>query len=351
MAKAPRVVVQKDDLHKFVSDLFKAAGTSSTDAQTIAEVLVWANLRGVDSHGVVRIPRYLELFESGEAKAVPAMHIERPRPGAIFIEADGAPGPVALVRAMQEAIAAARKNGVALANVRGTVHTGAIGYYTGLAANTDMVGLGIVAGIPNMAYFGGRTGGVATSPLAIAVPSSRGPHVLLDMATAAIALGKINQHKIEGIPLPEGVALSKEGEPTTDAGRAAIPLPMGGAKGAGMSLMFEFFASVLGGAPIMTSYHAKYKPDRRHRQNATLIAVDIGAFTDLNTFKSNVDATLAVLKDLPRAEGVNEIQYPGERGAKVFASRMKGGIPIPAVTWDALKKDASRASVAMPAVA
>jgi LDH2 family malate/lactate/ureidoglycolate dehydrogenase len=351
MSKAPRVVVQKDDLQKFVSEIFKAAGTSSVDAHTIAEVLVWANLRGVDSHGVVRIPRYLELFESGEAKPVPAMRVEHTRPGAILVNADGAPGPVALVRAMQEAVVAARRNGIALANVRGTVHTGAIGYYAGLAADAGMVGLGIVAGIPNMAYYGGRTGGVATSPLAIAVPSSNGPHVLLDMATAAIALGKINQHKIQGIPLPDGAALTKEGEPTTDASRAAIPLPMGGAKGAGMSLMFELLSSVLAGAPIMSSYHAKDKPDRRHRQNASMIAIDVAAYTDLAMFKSNVDATLAVLKDLPRADGVTEIQYPGERGAKAYASRLKGGIPIPAVTWEALRKDASRAGIAMPAAA
>jgi LDH2 family malate/lactate/ureidoglycolate dehydrogenase len=351
MAKTPRVVVQKDDLHRLVSDIFKAAGTNSVDAEIIADVLVWANLRGVDSHGVVRIPRYLELFESGEAKAAAAMQVKRLRPGAISVDADGAPGPVALVRAMREAISAARGSGIACANVRGTVHTGAIGYYAALAADAGMVGIGIVAGIPNMACHGGRTGGVATSPLAIAVPSATGPHVLLDMATAAIALGKINQHKIQGIPLPEGAALTKEGEPTTDASRAAIPLPMAGAKGAGMSLMFEFLSSVLAGSPIMASYHAKDKPDRRHRQNATMIAVDVDAFTDLSAFKSNVDATLAVLKDLPRAEGVDEIQYPGERGAKAYALRLKAGIPIPGVTWDALKKDAARVGVAVPAAA
>jgi len=351
MSKAPRVVVQKDELHKFVSEIFKAAGTSVDDANTIAEVLLWANLRGVDSHGVVRIPRYLELFESGEAKPSPSMRIVHTRPGTIAIDADGAPGPVALVRAMREAIAVARTNGIAFANVRGTVHTGAIGYYAALAADAGMVGLGIVAGIPNMAYYGGRTGGVATSPLAIAVPSASGPHVLLDMATAAIALGKINQHKIQGIPLPEGAALTKDGVPTTDAANAAIPLPMGGAKGAGLSLMFEFLSSVLSGNPIMASYHAKDRPNRKHRQNASMIAVDIAAFTELAAFKDNVDATLGVLKDLPRADGVDELQYPGERGAKAYASRSKGGIPIPAATWEALKKDALRAGIAMPTAA
>jgi LDH2 family malate/lactate/ureidoglycolate dehydrogenase len=171
------------------------------------------------------------------------------------------------------------------------------------------------------------------------------------MATAATALGKINQHKIQGIPLPEGAALTKEGAPTTDASLATIPLPMAGAKGAGMSLMFELLSSVLGGNPIMSSYHAKDGANRRHRQNASVIAVDVTAFTELPAFKANVDATLGALKNLPRADGVDELQYPGERGAKAYASREKSGIPIPPVTWEALKKDAQRLGVGLPTAA
>src|SRR5262245_52098819 len=116
MPKAPRVVPQ-DALHRTVTRIFAAAGCSDEHAGVCADVLVWANLRGVDSHGVVRVPRYIEMFKSGEAKARPAIKIQNPRSAALIIDADSAPGPVALRSAMDAAIKAARNSGVAWAAV------------------------------------------------------------------------------------------------------------------------------------------------------------------------------------------------------------------------------------------
>ena len=192
MAK-PRVRVDADDLRSLVASVFAAAGMSDEDAATTADPFVWANLRGVDSHGVSRVARYLELFDKRAANPRPSIRIDHPRPAVLLVDADRAPGPLALTRAMQETIAVARKTGVAWATVRGTTLTGAIGYYTSLAAREAMVGVGIVAGMPNMAYQGARGAAVATSPLSIAVPSGRHADLLLDMATAVIALGKIAQ--------------------------------------------------------------------------------------------------------------------------------------------------------------
>src|SRR5262245_14434263 len=123
MAKAARVV-PREELSKTVTRIFMAAGCSDEHAAVVADVLLWANLRGVDSHGVVRVPRYIEMFKSGEAKARPAIKVARPRPAVLVVDADGAPGPVALQSAMAAAIDAARTCGVAWAAVRGTVHTG-----------------------------------------------------------------------------------------------------------------------------------------------------------------------------------------------------------------------------------
>ena len=335
MAKAARVV-SRDSLNKTVTRIFTAAGCSDDHAAVVADVLVWANLRGVDSHGVVRVPRYIELFKSGEAKARPAIKIHHPRSAALVIDADGAPGPVALQSAMAEAIAAARESGVAWAAVRGTVHTGAIGYYAELAAKQGMIGVGIVAGVPNMAYHGARGAAVATSPLAIAVPSRTRGTILLDMATATIALGKIAQHKIQGLPLPEGAALDSEGLPTTDPANAVTPLPMGGAKGSGMSLMFELMTSVLISNPIVAPFHAKAPGGRKHRQNAAMLAIDVATFGDLDAFRSTVDATVGAIKAMPAAGENAEVLLPGERGAQTFERRNREGIPIPPKTWEAL---------------
>jgi LDH2 family malate/lactate/ureidoglycolate dehydrogenase len=347
MNKPEKVRIPAPALHAMVCGMFEKLGTPKADAATVADVLVWANLRGVDSHGISRIPRYVELFESGEAKASANMKVAYPRSSVITIEADGAPGPVAMHRAAKEAIATAGKSGVAWAAVRGTVHTGAIGYYASQVAEAGMIGLGLIAGVPNMAYAGSNVAGVATSPIAIAVPHSQGI-VLLDMATAVIALGKIAQYRLSGTALQPGMALTGDGAPTVDPARAEIPLPVGGAKGAGLSLMIEFLTSVLVGNPIVAEFHSGSPQGQRHRQNGVIIAVDIHAFGALQTFKTSIDAALGAIKALPRAEGVTEILYPGERGSRTFEERTRRGIPVGAGPWQKLCKDAQKLGVEIP---
>lgn len=344
-----RVRVSAPELEQLVTNIFVAHDMREEDASLLARVLVWANLRGIDSHGVSRALRYVELCEKGDANARPQIRVEWPRPATLVVEADRAPGPVALNAAMEAAIDTARKTGVAWAAVRATTLTGAIGYYTSLAAEAGMIGIGIVAGMPNMAYSGARGAAVATSPLSIAVPAARQPTVLLDMATAVIALGKITQLKNQGKELPEGVAVTKEGEPTTDPELASVPLPLGGAKGSGMSLTFELLTSVLTGNAIVSAFHGGAPEGKRHRQNAALLALDVAAFTPPDEFRRSVDETLDALKALPRMGDDEEIRYPGERGAATEAERRMSGIPLPKRVWDSLLAEAEKLSVDVPA--
>ncbi len=339
-----RVRLAADDLRSLATGVLTAAGLSADDAKVVANAFIWANLRGVDSHGVSRLPRYLELFEKGEANARPSIRIKHVREAAIVVDADRAPGPLALTLAMSEAISAARTTGVAWAAVRGTVHTGAIGYYASMAATEGMVGIGIVAGVPNMGYEGARGVGVATSPLAIAVPAAKHPDFVLDMATATIALGKIAQYKARGELLPEGAAVTAEGMPTVDPAEAKIPLPVGGAKGSGMSLAFELLASGLAGNPIVSEFHAGKKG---HRQNATLIAVDVSAFLRLDDFKAIVDDTIDAVTALP-ASGDAPVVTPGARGAATLAERTSDGVPLPPKIWNEIIEAAERLGVPVP---
>jgi ureidoglycolate dehydrogenase (NAD+) len=330
------VTISPDRLRGVIRTLFTRAGVSEANAATAADAFVWAESRGVGSHGVARVPRYLELFASGEANAQPDIKVSHPRPGVVTVDADRAPGAVALTLAMDAAIAAARTNGVAWASVRKTVHTGAIGFYVERAAKADMVAIGLVAGMPNMGYVGAKGAAVATSPIAIAVPSAKHGVVLLDMATATIALGRIAEYKRKGQALPEGAALDKEGRPTTDPNVAAIPTPMSGAKGSGLSLMIEMLTGLLAGASILIPFHGGAPGGRKHRQNAALIVADISAFTDVATFKAEVDATLEALKGLPKDEGVEAILFPGERGARTAAAR-GAGIPLGPKLWGEIR--------------
>lgn len=345
------VTVSPSVLEAFIRDVFVAAGVSAADAATAAPVFVWANLRGVDSHGLARVPRYAELFESGEANARPNITVSSDRPGVIVMDADRAPGPVALTRAADLAIERAREQGVALVAVRGTVHTGAIGYYTSRIADAGLVGLGMVAGMPNMAYEGAAGASVATSPLAIAVPGTgKHPTVVLDMATAVIALGKIAEYKRAGKPLPGGAATTADGTPTTDPELAKIPLPVGGAKGSGLSLMFELLTSVLVAAPILTGFHGAAEGGKQHRQNATFIAIDPAAVGSAAEFAASVDATIETIHALPTAEGFDRVIVPGQRGAEVFEKRSASGIPIGEKLWAEMVETAVKLGVPVPSI-
>lgn len=189
---------------------------------------------------------------------------------------------------------------------------------------------------------------MATSPLAIAVPGTgERPVVLLDMASSLIALGKIAEYKRKGMTLPEGAATTADGTPTTDPELAKIPTPLGGAKGSGLSLMFELLTSVLVAAPILTPYHAGHK---KHRQNATLIAVDPAAFGSPEEFAANVDATIETIHALPRADGVERILVPGERSAGTAEQRRADGIPVGDKLWAEMVDVATRLGVTVPEV-
>ena len=342
------VVIPAGELGEFVTALLGTAVPNPDHARTISEVLLWASLRGVDSHGVARVPRYLELLDSGEANATPEMTFSAGPSGVTVLDADRAPGPVALTAAAEEAVRRARAVGIGAVGVRRTVHTGAIGYYTSRIADQGLVGIAFVAGMPNMSYPGVTGAAVATSPLSIAVPASGSPAVLLDMATAGIALGKIAQYRNAGKTLPDGVAATADGTPTTDPALAKMPLPLGGAKGAGMSLVFELITSVLVGAPIVSSFHSDDPQGRVHRQNALIVALDPAAFGDPAAFTTQVSSTLAALQGLPKADPDTEIRYPGENSAAIADSRAAKGIPVGPKVWGELEVAAGKLGVALP---
>jgi LDH2 family malate/lactate/ureidoglycolate dehydrogenase len=344
-ARGSKVLISADDLRTLTAGIFESRGVSPVDAAAVADSLVWANLRGVDSHGVSRVPRYVELFDKGVSVPDATVTVERPRAAVAIVDAHAALGPVAMNRGADEAVAGARDCGIGWASVRGTVYTGSIGYYTSRAAAAGMAAVGVVAGMPNMAYAGARGAAVATSPLSVAVPAGRHELVLLDMATSVIALGRIAEFKAAGKQLPPGAAVTADGEPTTDPALASLPLPLGGAKGSGMSLVFELLASGLAANPIVPGYHSG---DRRHRQNAFILAVDVSAFTDPAEFAATVDDTVDAIKALPAAAGTAEVLVPGERGHRSERERRATGIPLGPKVWRELSGIATSLDVSVP---
>jgi LDH2 family malate/lactate/ureidoglycolate dehydrogenase len=342
--KSGAAVVQAEALRRFVRDVFVRMGMSEAHAATVAEVVVWANLRGVDSHGVARIPRYVEWIEAGVVNPKPGIKVAIETAASVLIDADRAAGPVAMTAAMEAATRKARDAGVGLALVRATTHTAALGYYTQSAAREGMAAVALAGSVPNMAYHGALAAGVSTSPISIAVPGgSRGP-VVLDMATGIVSLGRLVQARRSGQPIPEGWALDSDGRPTTDPQQAEIPLPMAGPKGSGLALMIELLTGVLVSNPILAETVGKPAKGRRHRQNGLALAIDVSRYGDTPAFGREVDRLVAAVKALPRDPGM-EILMPGERGARMFEQRSREGISVPPATRDELNTLARRLGV------
>ena len=341
--------VRAADLEAFVTAVFAAAGTSAEDAATIAEVLVWANLRGIDSHGVLRVPGYVGRIGSGEFNPRPDIAVLADLPAATVIDVDRAFGPVGMSRGMDIAVAKAREAGIGVCVVRRVTHMAAIGWFALRAVRQDMIGLVFGSSKPNMAYHGARARGVATSPIAIAVPGMDREPILLDMATSTGSMGRVMLARDSGTALEPGVALTEDGEPTTDASAARFLTPLGGAKGAGLSLMFECLTGVLVGNPLIAAALGP-EGDWRHSQNGFALAIDIAAFTEPARYRRDIDALVDALKALPPARGNDEVRVPGERGGRVMAERMETGVPLPAGTWSRLAEVAAGLGVAMPAV-
>jgi ureidoglycolate dehydrogenase (NAD+) len=336
------------ELLRFCTDLFVAKGMRADGAATLAEVLVWANLRGVDSHGAVRIPSYLDQIRKGEFDPKAQPTLRELLPATFMLDCAKAAGPVSMIAAAAHAIAIADKYGVGVGLVCDTAHTGAIGRYAHWVAERGYAALAMVAGPLFMAYHGAKVTSLATSPIAIGIPGpqDRDP-LVLDMATSVTAAGRIRQAAAEGKPIPEGAAIDAQGNPTTDAAKAATLLPLGGPKGSGLSLMFECLTGVLASMPIITTLAGLTGP-KLPLSNAILIVVNIANFRPLADFRRDVGLLVEVVKGLPRREGFDELMLPGERGGREAELRRRNGIPLPAKLWRELGDIAQSLGIAPP---
>ena len=339
----PRIAHQ--ELTELVTQTFTKAGTPQAHAEIVSNHLVASNLAGHDSHGVMRIIQYVAAIGSGEIDPQARPSTLSDSPSGASLAGNRAFGQVAGYDCMSLAIEKAREMGVAAVTVSNCYHSGQIGTYAEQAAEAGMIGIHMGTSNPNMVYHGARVGGVATSPMAISVPRGDGKIISLDMATAIAGVGKLMAHKATNTPLGEGWALDGDGNPTTDPQKAEVPTPLGGPKGSGLSLMFECITSLMVGPSLIGRWVTGEA--QVHKQNVVLVAVDIGAFIDLDDYKAEADYLVGALKDLPRADGVDEIFMPGERGDAMYEQRLRDGIPVPAKVWADIGKVAERFGVEM----
>jgi len=337
-----------DKLQTFMQQVFERVGMSPEDAKIEAEVLVWANLRGVDSHGVLRIEWYLELIDKGVMNIRPNIRLEKETPATFIMDADHALGPVVTTQAMRLAMQKAKNVGIGWGMIRNTTHQGAMGYYALMAAQEGFAGIAIVNGPPSMAPFGAAAMGVHNTPIAICVPGRNRPPLLLDIAMSVAAGGKLRLAKDRNTPIPIEWTLDKNGKPTTDPHLASILLPIAGPKGSGLALMFECLTGLMVGDPLLEPSLKKEPGADTHRQHGIVAAIDIAAFTDIDAYRDHSDGIIDELKKLPRAEGHSQILVPGELENMTHEERARDGIPLPDGTVQKLKIAAERFGVPLP---
>ncbi len=347
-ATGPEIRIASPVLAQFVTAIFEAAGVAQPLAVEWTASLVWANLRGVDSHGVLRVPGYVDRLKTKAINPSPHMRIEQRAGAVVVLEADRAPGAIAMGRAMTEAIACARDTHVGWCAARNITHAGAVGYFALQAALTGMAGIVMTASGPLMAYHGARVAGVSTNPLAIAFPAGKRPPYLIDMSTSTVAMGKLMAARDARRTVPRGWGIDAQGHETTDAAKIATLLPMAGPKGSGLSFLIECLCSLTVHNPIVAKALEAGGTLDDPFLNGVAIALDLAVFGNPDSIRAQADRLGDAVLALPTAAGTERIFLPGERGEGILRERERSGIPLPRGTWDRLLACARQLGVVPP---
>ncbi len=325
------VVVTADAARRLATDLLTAHGVPPEDAATVAACLVRADLRGAESHGLSRLPVYLDRIAKGFVDPAPRLVPRRVAPAAAHLDGGNGLGFVVAARAMAEAVTLAREAGIGLVGVSGSGHFGTVATWLLQATEAGMAAIVLTNAAPAMPPWGGRAAMFGTNPLGIAVPMPDGPPFLLDMSTSAMARGRIRRAAEAGLPVAPGMATDAEGRPTTDAtaAMAGMLLPVGGPKGAGLAMAIDLLAGLLTGAAFGGGVGDQYRaPERPQDVGHLFVALRPDLFLPPEALADRLHRFATGLAGAPPAPG-QTIRMPGARGAATEAKRLRDGIPYP----------------------
>lgn len=342
------VYASAEAVHDFTQRLLLAHGVPAEDACVVADCLVRADLRGVDTHGVVRLPGYLDRIRRGLINPRPEIQMTRVTPVAASVDGQNGFGFVVATRAMAEAMEIARGFGLGIAAARCSTHFGMAASYVLQAVEAGFVSLVFTNASRAMPPWGGREALLGTSPVAAGAPGGRlGPFVL-DMSPAVAARGKIRRAERRGEAILPGYALDAEGHPTTDPAKAlqGVVLPMGGPKGSGLAMLMDIFGGVLSGAAYAGDVGDQYKDfERPQNVGHFFLAMRPDLFIPLDEYLRRMDMLVERVHACPPAEGFTEVLMPGEPEARQEAVRRRRGIPYSRGEIETLQAEAAKAGI------
>lgn len=306
----------------------RAVGVPDDDAAIVADGLVQTSLWGIDSHGVLRLTHYLDRLQRGSTRAVAPGRFETTGPCTASMDGDNGLGILHCVRAMDRAIGLARESGLGAVGVRRSSHCGAVGLYARQAAAAGLIGVAFTQANAIVVPYGGRRAFLGTNPIAIALPRAGGAPLCLDMATSQVAFNRVINARVENRPVPPGLVVDADGEPTTDPHAAVAITPLGGAdygyKGYGLALMVDLLCGALNGMAFGPHITPMYEAlDTPQDLGHLVIALDPGRFAGGATLAATVRA---MADELPREPG--HVQLPGDPELRSEQTRRVSGIPF-----------------------
>jgi hydroxycarboxylate dehydrogenase B len=329
-------------LERTATRIFERLGAPSGDAAWIAHLLVLANLRGHDSHGVIRIPQYAEAVKAGGINPKSPVRVVAETPVTARLDGGRGFGQVVARRGMELCTAKAKASGLAAVGLSHTTHVGRLADYAEMAAAQGLVGMlwvNAVHGL-NVAPWGGAARRLGTNPHAIGIPGAGGPAMVLDFATSVVAEGKMRVKKNRKQQAPPGWFIDAQGRPATDpeifyGDPVGSLLTAGEHKGYGLSLAVEILGGILSGT-------GPAGPGPGLFANGTLmICLDVERFVPLPEFHAQVGALFGWVKSAPLAQGSKEILIPGEPEARLESERRRDGVPVEEETWSQIERVAA----------
>ena len=324
------ILIDHGKLDRFCRDTLEALGVPADDAAIVADVLVYANLSGIDSHGVIRLPHYARRLENGTIKARPAIRYDAPRPSILHVDGDDGLGHVVTGRAVERGIELCKETGTVMISIGNSSHFGMAGYYLRDITAAGLVGMVTTHTDVRIVPPGARKPFAGTNPIAYGFPTSGEP-LVLDFATTSVSFGKIALARTEGRDIPADWGLDEAGEPTTDPHKLVGMHAIAGYKGSGLAMIIDLFCSMFSGMPFGPHINRMYEEiDAPRRLGHFVTLWDIGALVPVDELRKRVDQYVAELHALPRRSPDTDVYFPGEPEAIRREERRREGIPIEA---------------------
>jgi hydroxycarboxylate dehydrogenase B len=343
-------------LAAFVTEIFATAGATRTVAAEVADHLVMANLKGHDSHGVGMVPAYVANIRAGHLQVDAHAQLARDSGAVLLVDGGMGFGQVVGREAADLALDRVRQTGVVCVGVRNCHHLGRIGAYgehCGRAGYVSIHFVNVVGHAPQVSPWGGRERRMTTNPFCCVVPRANAEPMVLDMATSAIALGKVRVAHMKGEQVPHGALVDHEGAPTTDpAVMYREPFgalgPFGSHKGYGLAVMCELLGGALAGEWTAQPGNPR---DNTIVNHMLMFVLDPAAFGGLERFRSEVEAMTDYLHSTTPARGFDRVRVPGEPEIESLQARAADGVPVDDNTWAGILKAAAAAGLSEADVA